>query len=36
VMDVSFLISLHLRKTDLSPLQGGSVFGPIPGAKTPG
>jgi hypothetical protein len=35
-LNVSFLISVYLRNTDLSPLQGGRVFKPVPRVKTLG
>jgi hypothetical protein len=35
-VDVSFFMSVHLYKTDLPPFQGGRVFKPVPGVKTPG
>jgi hypothetical protein len=34
--DVSPLISVYLRNTDLPPLRGGRVFKPVPGVETPG
>ena len=32
-MDLSFAMSVHLRKTDLPPLRGGRVFKTTPGVK---